>query len=47
VAENQDDRSTSEDRFGRGDKERFSGWSSLVVIVAVVIVIGLVYFFVR
>jgi len=47
VADDQDDRSTNEDRFGRGDKERSSGWSSLVVIVAVLVVIGLVYFFVR
>lgn len=47
VAEDQDDRSTREDRFGRQDPEKSSGWSSLVVIVGVVIVIGLVYFFVR
>jgi hypothetical protein len=47
VTEEQDNRSTSEDRFGRQDREKSSGWSSLVVVVGVVIVIGLVYFFVR
>jgi hypothetical protein len=47
MAEEQDDRSTSEDRFGRQDREKFSGWSSLVVVIGVAIVIGLVYFFAR
>jgi hypothetical protein len=47
MAEDQDDRSTTEDRFGRQDREKFSGWSSLLVVVVVAIIIGLVYFFVR
>jgi hypothetical protein len=32
--------STSEDRFGRQDQRGYSGWSSLIAIVIVVIIVG-------
>jgi hypothetical protein len=32
--------STSEDRFGRQDQRRYSGWSSLIAIVIIVIIVG-------
>ena len=45
MARRQDDFSTNEDRFGRRDHKKYSRWSSLFVIIAAVIVIGLVYYF--
>ena len=35
-------RSTEEDRFGRQDQRRYSGWSSAFTIAAIVIVLGIV-----
>jgi hypothetical protein len=39
--------STSEDRFGRQDHRRYSAWSSAAVIVAIAIVVGLLFIFVK
>jgi hypothetical protein len=39
-----DDPSTSEDRFARQGVRRYSAWSSAVVIVGLVVIIGLLYF---
>jgi len=38
-----EDPSTSEDRFGRYDDSQYSEWSSAIVIIATVIVIGTVF----
>jgi hypothetical protein len=45
--ESQEDRSTIEERFAEQDVRRFSGRSSAVVIVGLVVVLGLLYFFFR
>jgi hypothetical protein len=34
--------STSEDRFARQDQRRYSGWSSLIAVAIIVIVVGIV-----
>jgi hypothetical protein len=41
--------STSEDRFARQDQRGYSGWSSLVTVAIIVVVIGIVvvFYFVR
>ena len=44
MAGQQDDRSTNEDRFARQDFRKSNPWSSAVVIV---VIVGLVYFFLR
>ena len=41
--ESQENRSTDEDRFARQDVRRYSAWSSAVVIVGLVVVLGLLY----
>jgi|GEM_PF-4713761 hypothetical protein len=41
-----DNTTTSEDRFGRQDKGRYSGWSSALAIAIIVIVIGIVFSYV-
>ena len=45
--ESQEDRSTIEDRFAEQDVGRYSAWSSAVVIVGVLVVLALLYFFLR
>jgi hypothetical protein len=45
--ESQENRSTVEDRFARQDVRRYSVWSSVVVIVGLVVVLGLLYFVFR
>ena len=45
--ESQENRSTVEDRFARQDVRRYSAWSSVVVIVGLVVVLGLLYFVFR
>jgi hypothetical protein len=45
--ESQEDRSTIEERFAEQDARGYSAWSSAVVIVGLVVVLGLVYFFLR
>ena len=45
--ESQEDSSTIEDRFAEQDVRRYSAWSSAVVIVGVVVVLGLLYFVFR
>jgi hypothetical protein len=45
--ESQEDRSTIEERFAEQDVRGYSAWSSAVVIVGLVVVLGLVYFFLR
>jgi hypothetical protein len=45
--ESQEDRSTIEDRFAEQDVGRYSAWSSAVVIIGVVVVLALLYFFLR
>jgi hypothetical protein len=45
--EPQENRSTVEDRFARQDVRRYSAWSSMVVIVGVVVVLALLYFVFR
>lgn len=42
-----DDRSTNEDRFGRQDFQKYSTRSSVVAIIAILVILGVVYFFVR
>ena len=42
--ESQENRSTVEDRFARQDVRRYSAWSSAVVILGLVVVLGLLYF---
>lgn len=37
------DTSTGEDRFARYNVRRYSGWSSAVVIAAIVIIVGLAF----
>ena len=41
--ESQENRSTIEDRFARQDVRRYSAWSSAVVIVGLIVVLGLPY----
>jgi hypothetical protein len=45
--ESQEDRSTIEDRFAEQDVRRYSTWSSVIVIVGVMVVLALLYFFLR
>ena len=45
--ESQEDRSTIEDRFAEQDVRRYSTWSSVVVIVGVMVVLALLYFLLR
>jgi hypothetical protein len=45
--ESQEDDSTIEDRFAEQDVRRYSTWSSVVVIVGVMVVLALLYFFLR
>ena len=45
--ESQEDRPTIEDRFADQDVGRYSAWSSAVVIVGVLVVLALLYFFLR
>jgi hypothetical protein len=45
--ESQEDRSTIEDHFAEQDVRRYSNWSSVVVIVGVMVVLALLYFFLR
>ena len=45
--ESQENRSTVEDRFARQDVRRYSAWSSAIVFVGLVVVLGLLYFFFR
>jgi hypothetical protein len=45
--EPQENRSTVEDSFARQDVRRNSAWSSAVVVVGLVVVLGLLYFFLR
>jgi hypothetical protein len=45
--ESQEDRSTIEDRFAEQDVSKYSTWSSVVVIVGVMVVLALLYFFLR
>jgi hypothetical protein len=45
--ESQEDNSTIEDRFAEQDVRRYSAWSSAVVIVGLVVVLGLLYFFLK
>ena len=32
-----------EERFARGDSQRYSGWSSAITIAVIVIVLGIVF----
>ena len=43
----QENRSTVEDRFARQDVRRYSAWSSVVVILGLVVVLGVLYFVFR
>jgi hypothetical protein len=43
--ESQENNSTVEDRFARQDVRRYSAWSTTVIIVGVVVVLGLIYLF--
>jgi hypothetical protein len=45
--ESQKDRSTIEECFAEQDVRRFSGRSSAIVIVGLVVVLGLLYFIFR
>jgi hypothetical protein len=45
--ESHENRSTVEDRFARQDVRRYSAWSSAVVIIGLVVVLGLLYFVFR
>jgi hypothetical protein len=45
--ESSEDRSTIEDRFAEQDIPRYSTWSSVVVIVGVMVVLALLYFFLK
>ena len=42
---NHKDTSTSEDRFARNNVRKYSGWSSAVVITAIVIIVGIVFIY--
>lgn len=42
-----DDRSTNEDRFGRQDIQKYSTRSSVVAIIAILVILGVVYFLFR
>ncbi len=46
MAGRRDDQS-SEDRFGRQHGRQYSLWSSIVGILAAVVIAGLIYFFLR
>jgi hypothetical protein len=37
--------STNEDRFARQDPQSYSGWSSLITVAILAVVIGIVVFF--
>jgi hypothetical protein len=37
--------STSEDRFGRQDDRKYSGWSSAITIAATVIILGIAFYY--
>jgi hypothetical protein len=37
--------STNEDRFARQDQQRYSGWSSLISLAIIAVLIGIVVFF--
>ncbi len=37
--------STSEDRFGRQDNRKYSGWSSAITIAATVIILGIAFYY--
>jgi hypothetical protein len=37
--------STSEDRFGRQDDRKYSGWSSAITIAAIVIILGIAFYY--
>jgi hypothetical protein len=43
--ESQEDNSTIEDRFAEQEVPKYSTWSSVVVIVCVMVVLALLYFF--
>ena len=45
--ESSEDRSTIEDRFAEQEIPRYSTWSSVVVIVGGMVVLALLYFFLR
>ena len=45
--ESQQDHSTIEDRFAEQDVRRYSAWSSAVVIVGLMVVLVLLYLFLR
>ena len=45
--ESQEDRSTIEDRFAEQNVRRYSAWSSAIVIAGLVVVLGLLYFFLK
>jgi hypothetical protein len=45
--ESQEDRSTIENHFAERDVRRYSAWSSAVVIVGVVVVLALLYIFLK
>ena len=36
-------RDPEEERFARGDSQRYSGWSSAITIAVIVIVLGIVF----
>jgi hypothetical protein len=36
-------RDPEEERFARGDRERYSGWSSAFVIIAILVVLAIVF----
>jgi hypothetical protein len=36
-------RDPEEERFARGDSERYSGWSSAFVIIAILVVLAIVF----
>jgi len=38
------DTSTNEDRFGRQDNTRYSGWSSSIAIAIIIVVIGVILY---
>jgi hypothetical protein len=37
------DTSTNEDRFGRPDNTRYSGWSAAAAIAVTIIILGIVF----
>jgi hypothetical protein len=46
MTESDENSSTDEDRFGRQDNRGYSGWSSAVVIIITVVVVGIVFAYV-